>query len=272
MNRLPKVISSNQNPWLKEVQLLIEKNKVRQSRGLFVVEGIVEIRTAIRGGFKLVTLAKPQLGIGWDELLKLVEFPTLEAEFLELTEMPWEKLVVRKTGTNAIAVFQQDDRFEQRWNPAPEEIWLAVESVEKPGNLGAILRTADASGINGVVVCDGLVDLLHPQVIRNSLGAVFTVPVLSVNKEQLWATAKENTLTLYGTFMEDSSSCYEVNLGGGGLIIVGAEHHGVSEFWRGKVNNIQIPMHGEVDSLNVSVAAALLMYESVRQKGERAAL
>ena len=265
MNRMPKLISSNQNPWLREVQLLIDKSKVRQSRGLFVVEGIVEIRTAIRGGFQLVTLAKPQNGVGWEELLEQIELDS-EAEFLELTNQPWEKVVVRKTGANAIAVFKQDDRFCKAWTPQKDEIWLAVESVEKPGNLGAILRTADAAGIRGVVVCDGLVDLLHPQVIRNSVGAVFTVPIIQLSKEVLWEIAETLSLNLYSTFIEDSRSCYDIELGKGGVIIVGTEHYGVSEFWRGKVDNIQIPMYGQVDSLNVSVASALLIYEAVRQQ------
>ncbi|MFM1792048.1 MAG: hypothetical protein RLZZ252_402 [Bacteroidota bacterium] len=265
MNRTPKQISSNQNPWLKEVQLLIDKSKVRQSRGLFVVEGIFEIRTAIRGGFQLVTLAKPQHGIVWEDLFEQIELRS-EAELLELTSQPWEKIVVRKTGANALAVFKQDDRFVDAWLPRKDELWLAVESVEKPGNLGAILRTADASGVRGVLVCEGLVDLLHPQVIRNSVGAVFTVPIIQISKEMLLEKALNAGVPLYSTFMENSKSCYDVELGKGGVIIVGTEHHGVSDFWRGKVENIQIPMYGQVDSLNVSVAAALLMYEAVRQQ------
>lgn len=265
MNRNLKLISSNQNPWLKEVQLLIDKSKVRQTRGLFVVEGIVEIRTAIRGGFKLVTLAKPQFGIVWEDLLEQIEYQE-DAEFLELTSQPWEKIVVRRTGANALAVFKQDNRFINTWMPKREELWLAVESVEKPGNLGAILRTADASGIRGVLVCEGLVDLLHPQVIRNSVGAVFTVPIIEISKELLLEIATNVGIQLYSTFMENSKSCYDVELGKGGVIIVGTEHYGVSEFWRGKVENIQIPMYGQVDSLNVSVASALLMYEAIRQQ------
>lgn len=265
MQPSPKYISSNQNPWLKEVQLLIDKSKVRNSRGLFVVEGLVEIRTALRGGFKLQTLAKPGDGITWDELISNIGL-NYDVEFLELSPMPWEKIVVRKSGVNAVAVFEKDNRFERTWTARGTEVWLAVESVEKPGNLGAILRTADASGIAGVLVCDGLTDLLHPQVIRNSLGAVFTVPVIHIGKEELWNRATEVGLSLFSTFMEDSQSCYDAALGKGSVIIVGAEHHGVSEFWRGKVKNIQIPMHGQVDSLNVSVAAALLMYEAARQQ------
>jgi TrmH family RNA methyltransferase len=266
IHRTPKLIASNQNAWLKEVQLLIDKSKVRQARGLFVVEGLVEIRTALRGGFRLLTLAKHQHGISWDDLLTHIEL-SADVEFLELADLPWEKVVTRKTGVNALAVFQRDDRFDRLWDPAPHEIWLAVESVEKPGNLGAILRSADASGISGVVICDGLSDVLHPQVIRNSLGAVCTVPIFCLTKEQLWQYAQDKGLHLYSTFMENSTSCYKMNLGKGAVLIMGAEHQGVSDFWRGKVTNLQIPMEGQVDSLNVSVAAALLMYEAKRQQG-----
>ena len=244
--------------------MLIDKSKVRNSRGLFVVEGLVEIRTALRGGYKMQTLAKPSDGISWDDLISQIEL-SYDVEFLELGHMPWDKIVVRKSGVNAVAVFEADNRFNSGWSPRNTDVWLAVESVEKPGNLGAILRTADASGIAGVLVCDGLTDLLHPHVIRNSLGAVFTVPVICIGKEDLWNQSQAAKLNLYSTFMEDSVSCYDVALGKGAVIIVGAEHHGVSDFWRGKVTNIQIPMQGQVDSLNVSVAAALLMYEASRQ-------
>jgi TrmH family RNA methyltransferase len=143
---------------------------------------------------------------------------------------------------------------------------LVAEAVEKPGNLGAILRTADASKMDAIIVCDELLDVFHPNVIRNSLGCVFTVPVIVCSSDDAIDMLKKKNIQIFSTFMDESISLFDANLTGGVALVVGAEHQGLSASWRNVGQNINIPMLGFVDSLNVSVASAVLMYEARRQR------
>ncbi len=174
-------------------------------------------------------------------------------------------VVVKESGQNALAVFELPKEM-PAWDPKEGEFYLMVESVEKPGNLGALLRSADAAGANGVVLCDERIDGFHPQVIRNSVGTTFTVPLFVMTSAQAWDKIQHNKVRLYTTFMESSVSVWQSDLTGCVAMLVGTEHQGVSEFWRDKGENINIPMFGSVDSLNVSVAASLLLYEAKRQR------
>jgi TrmH family RNA methyltransferase len=174
-------------------------------------------------------------------------------------------VVVKESGQNALAVFEFAQDLPQ-WKPEAGGFYLMVESVEKPGNLGALLRSADAAGATGVVLCDERIDGYHPQVIRNSVGTAFTVPLYVMTSEQAWSIIQLHGVKLFTTFMESSVSVWEADLLGSVAMLVGTEHQGVSDFWRDKGLNINIPMFGMVDSLNVSVAASLLLYEAKRQR------
>lgn len=265
--RLPKLITSVHNSWVKDTIQLLEKSRVRSKRGVFAVEGIFEIAVAIKGGYRLDTLVKSEDGSSWNDLMECFVADFDSVDCVEVSDQIWQKLVVRAKGNNALGLFATGkDMEEKEWNPKTGEIWLAVESVEKPGNLGAILRSADGAGISGVVLVDAVVDVFHPQVIRNSLGGVFTVPVFYITKEEFWQKIKETGMPLFTTFMDNSLPSWDAKLGAGSVLLVGTEHEGVSDFWKGKAQNINIPMYGVVDSLNVSVAAALLMYEAKRQQ------
>jgi len=262
-----KAITSAQNPWLKDVVLLQEKARHRRQVAKFTVEGINEIRLAIKAGLKLMELAINPKKMDWEGLLLALEMRSFPAGMhqLELNDTAWAKVVMKETGQNALAVFEMPEALPQ-WNPQPGEFYLMVESVEKPGNLGALLRTADAAGASGVVLCDERIDGFHPQVIRNSVGTTFTVPLYVLTSDKALAVIQANNVELYTTFMETSVSVWEANLTGCVAMLVGTEHQGVSDFWRDKGTNINIPMFGSVDSLNVSVAASLLLYEAKRQR------
>lgn len=262
-----KAITSAQNPWLKDVVLLQEKAKHRKQAGKFTVEGLNEIRLAIKAGLILKELAINPKRMDWDGLLAALElqsFP-LNTHQLELNDIAWAKVVMKESGQNALAVFELPKALPE-WNPQPGEFYLMVESVEKPGNLGALLRSADAAGASGVVLCDERIDGFHPQVIRNSVGTTFTVPLFVMTSAKAWSIIQANRVDLFTTFMETSVSVWEADLTGCVAMLVGTEHQGVSDFWRDKGSNINIPMFGSVDSLNVSVAASLLLYEAKRQR------
>jgi len=147
---------------------------------------------------------------------------------------------------------------------------VVLESVEKPGNLGAVLRSADASGADAVIICDPQTDLYNPNLIRSSIGAIFTVPVATASSEDTIRWLKDNRIKIYTAQLQDSGWYYDTDMTGGTAIIMGTEATGLTEIWRKAADaHIRIPMLGRLDSLNVSVSAAILLYEAVRQRNSR---
>ena len=144
---------------------------------------------------------------------------------------------------------------------------VVLESVEKPGNLGAILRSADASGVDAVVVCDPLTDLYNPNLIRSSVGAAFTVPCVACSSEECIDFLKQSNINILTAQLQDSRLYYDTDMTCGTAIVMGTEHDGLTDQWRQAADaHIRIPMLGRIDSLNVSVSAAILMFEAVRQR------
>jgi TrmH family RNA methyltransferase len=237
---------------------------------MFTVEGINEIRLAIKSGLVVKQLAINPDKMSWQELKRLLNVgieldPTW---MIEVLNSAWSKVVVRESGQNALAIFELP-KEPNEWKPKSGGLYLLVESVEKPGNLGALLRSADATAADGVVICDERIDAYHPQVIRNSVGTVFTVPLFVMSVQRAWEIIQSNEINLFTTFMENSSSVWDSDLSKTTAILVGTESQGVSDFWRDKGLNINVPMFGKVDSLNVSVAASLLLYEAKRQRAKK---
>ena len=147
---------------------------------------------------------------------------------------------------------------------------VVLESVEKPGNLGAVLRSADASGADAVIVCDPLTDMFNPNLIRSSIGAIFTVPVATATSEETIAWLKERGIRIYTAQLQDSEWYYDTDMCKGTAIVMGTEATGLTQCWRQAADaHIRIPMLGRLDSLNVSVSAAILMFEAVRQRNAK---
>ena len=242
-----KAISSAQNPWLKEVLALQEKNRHRKALGRFTVEGLNEVRLAMKAGLNLIQVAINPKKMGWDQVMDSLWVTKFGdgVELLELNDIVWAKVVVKESGLNVLAVFEL---------PKQPAVWAPKDG------------SADSAGANGVVLCDERIDGFHPQVIRNSVGTAFTVPLFVMDSAKAWDIIEQNKVKLFTTFMEDAVSVWDADLSGKVAMIVGTEHQGVSDFWRGKGVNVNIPMFGTVDSLNVSVAASLLMYEAKRQR------
>ena len=144
---------------------------------------------------------------------------------------------------------------------------VVLERVEKPGNLGAILRSADASGADAVIVCDSLTDLYNPNLIRSSIGAVFTVPVVACTSGDCIEFLKQKNIRILTAQLQDSHLYYDTDMTGGTAIVMGTEATGLTDQWRKAADaHIRIPMLGQLDSLNVSVSAAILLFEAVRQR------
>jgi TrmH family RNA methyltransferase len=147
---------------------------------------------------------------------------------------------------------------------------VVLESVEKPGNLGAILRSADASGADAVIVCDPLTDLYNPNLIRSSIGGIFTVPTATATSEETINWLKAQNIRIYTAQLQDSEWYYDTDMTGGTAIIMGTEATGLTDIWRKAADaHIKIPMLGKLDSLNVSVSAAILLFEAVKQRNQK---
>lgn len=260
-------ITSAQNPKLKEVVQLLEKSKERRAKGLFVVEGVREVAACIRNGYKLKSLFfnSSILSSRQVEDMLVSEMPVFS-----LSAQAYSKIAYREGTEGIVAVVEQKNlsldevTFGKKWsNP----LVLVVESVEKPGNLGALLRTADACGIDAVLVCDPLTDLYNPNLIRSSLGGIFTNQVVACSNEEALGWLQKNDITIFTAQLQDSEWYYDTDMVQPTAIVMGTESTGLTDFWRNAAKaKIKIPMLGELDSLNVSVSAAVLCYEAVRQR------
>jgi TrmH family RNA methyltransferase len=262
-----KHISSLQNPVIKETLQLLEKSRLRKARGLFVAEGLNELKMCLKTGYSFEKLFFCEDDIALEELIIWFQPLKMEAECLSVSAEVMAKLAYRSGVKNAVAVVKIKEQREITHVNNP--FYVIAESLEKPGNLGALLRSADASGTTAVILCDPAVDIYNPNVIRSSVGCVFSVPVLVMNAEETLRFLNKNNIAVYTTFMEESVSIWDKDLTLPSAVVVGTESTGLSDFWKSAGINVNIPMFGSVDSLNVSTAAALMMFEMARQRNQK---
>lgn len=273
------VITSVQNPRVKAVVALQQKSAERRRTGLFVVEGRREVEHCVEMGLEVVEVfVCEELG-GWScdnvaanrtEGMKGVK----EVEGMrgvkvaEVTRGVYEKMAYRGGTEGVMAVVKSKERRLDELDLNENPLIVVVERVEKPGNLGAILRSADAAGADAVVVCDPLTDLWNPNLIRSSIGAVFTVPCMTCGSEECIEFLKAHGIQILTAQLQDSELYYDTDMRRGTAIVMGTEATGLTDVWREAADaHIRIPMLGRLDSLNVSVSAAILLYEAVRQRG-----
>lgn len=261
-------ITSAQNPKIKDLLALQEKSRLRREKGLFVVEGRRELAHCLESGYKARTVFVCESILTPKELKEVVTMVGPECGIFSIPAGVYEKVAFRGGTEGVIAELQtkslslQDIKFKGK-----EPLVVVMESVEKPGNLGAVLRSADAAGADAVIICDPLTDIYNPNIIRASIGAVFTVPVVATTSEQAIDWLRENNITIYTAQLQDSQWYYDVDMVHGTAIILGTEATGLTYQWRLAADrHIKIPMLGKLDSLNVSVSAAILLFEAVRQR------
>lgn len=254
-------IESAQNPKIKNLLKLQEKSRERKKQGIFIVEGIQENQLALESGFEAQEFFIC-------ESIFNSEFQIESKKIISITPALFEKVAYRGTTGGIIGIYksQKIDLGSVKLSEKP--LIVILESVEKPGNLGAVLRTCDGAGVNLLVVCDPLIDFFNPNVIRSSVGTVFTNQVVSAEKEEVINWLRKEKVQIVSTFLRnDTKSLYEVDFSKSTAIVLGTEAFGLTEFWVENSDElIKIPMKGKVDSLNVSNAAAICIYEAVRQK------
>lgn len=252
---MAEFLSSAQNPKIRDLLLLENKSRERKARGLFVVEGRREYERAKAAGFRTETL-----------FVREGEPETDEADFVVSRQL-YERIACREGTEGIIAVLQAQPRTLSGIRLSGSPLVLVLEQVEKPGNIGAVLRSADAAAADAVLVCDPLTDLYNPNLIRASLGAVFTVPTAACTSEEAWEWLSGHGIAVLTAQLQDSVLYYECDMVRPTALVFGAEDKGLSPFWRQRADaHIRIPMSGMMDSLNVSVSAAILAFEAVRQR------
>ena len=259
-----ETISSGQNPKIKKLLELQAKSKARRESGLFVVEGVREIEHCLEAGFEADTIFHcPEI------LPQLPSWLPATAHVEEVSAAVYAKVAYRE-GTEGLIAEIRERRLtladlDCKVDKAP--LIMVLESVEKPGNLGAVLRSADAAGADAVFICDPLTDIYNPNLIRASIGAVFTVPVIACSSEDAISWLRERGFAILTAQLQDSSLYYESDMKGATAIVMGTESTGLSDLWRRAATaHIRIPMLGRLDSLNVSVSAAILLFEAIRQR------
>ncbi len=257
------LISSAQNPKIKSL-LSLQKPRERKRQQLFIIEGRKEIAMALQAGYKIGNLFYCEDIISADELKDI----GLQDKFnARVTRDVFDKIAVRENSGGVIAVAEMKPHSLERITLSANPLLLVVESVEKPGNLGAILRTADAAGVDAVVSCDPQTDFYNPNVIRSSLGCVFTTQIATGSSEDTIAWLKQNNVSVFCTYLGASKPYTEIDYSQPCAIVMGTEATGLSASWvKNSDANIIIPMHGKIDSMNVSTAAAVVVFEARRQR------
>ncbi|MGV0832850.1 TrmH family RNA methyltransferase [Empedobacter brevis] len=255
------LIESLQNPRIKNLLKLQEKSRERKSQNLFIVEGTQENELALKGGYEAV-----EVYICEDIYIKSIDFD--QAKIFTITKQVFEKLAYRKSTGGIVGVYKTKSSSLTDLQLPEKPLIVILEAVEKPGNLGAVLRTGDGAKVDAVIVCDETVDFFNPNVIRSSVGTLFTNQIASANKEAVLAFLQSNHIQVVSTFLrEETKSLYETDFNQSSAIVLGTEATGLSDFWADYSDSlIKIPMLGFVDSLNVSNAAAICVYEAVRQR------
>lgn len=262
---MTKQINSIQNQFIKQLVQLKEKSKERKKSGLFLIEGKREIDLALKGGYKLETLLYNPDIITIDQINKLTK---QQINFIEVSKEVYQKLSYRDTteGLLAVGKSKPHDIQNLKWS-TKNPLILVAEAPEKPGNIGALLRTADAANVDAFIIANPKTDLYNPNIIRSSVGCVFTNQIATGSTSEIIAFLKESKVNIYCAALQASVDYHKPDFAKPTAIVVGTEATGLSNEWiENSTQNIIIPMQGEIDSMNVSVAAGILIFEAKRQR------
>lgn len=260
-----KQITSIQNPFIKSLVQLQEKAKLRKQTGTFLIEGLRELELALKGNYEIETiLFLPEL-ITTGQINKLFRN---SIEKIEISKEVYQKLAYRDTTEGILAIAKTKSLLLSDLKLSKNPLILVAESLEKPGNIGAILRTADAANLDAVIIANPKSDLYNPNVVRSSVGCLFTNNIATGTTSEIIAFLKEQNIRFYCATLQNSTSYHTQNYTLPTASVVGTEATGLSqEFRDAATQNIIIPMQGQIDSMNVSVAAAILIFEAKRQRG-----
>ncbi|APY01518.1 rRNA methyltransferase [Lacinutrix venerupis] len=262
---MDKQINSTQNTLVKQIVLLKDKSRERKKTGLFVIEGAREMELATKGNYKIKTI------MFYAELFNIENLKTLNignAEVIEISKEVYQKIAYRETTEGIIAIAEsKTNTIEALSFKNNNPLILIAEAPEKPGNIGAILRTADAANVDAVIIANPKTDLYNPNIIRSSVGCLFTNQIATGSTQDIIAFLKAKNINIYSAILQESQDYHKQDYTQPTAIVVGTEATGLSQAWRQAAKqNISIPMQGAIDSMNVSVAAGILIFEAKRQR------
>ncbi len=266
----PEKITSLQNPRIKELVRLRDR-RPRDETGVFLVEGYREIRRALEKRVVLRELFySPEWFLGENEPALIEQARQAGAQLFELSKDAFAKVAYRERPDGLLAVAPQWRRALSDLTLSATPFVLVVEAIEKPGNLGTILRSADAAGCEAVIVCDPVTDIFNPNVVRASTGVLFSVPCVVEESERVHAWLREKKIRTVATTPAAESLYSDANLRGPLAVVMGSEQYGLSEFWLKNADlPVRIPMAGQADSLNVAMATIITLFEAVRQRSSK---
>ena len=267
---MTKHLTSPNNPLIKQAVQLKHKARERRVQELFIAEGLREVKLALQNGFEATHLFYDPQQTTDKQLNEVLHGAVFTPnEIITVNDKVLDKIAYRSSVPNVVCIFKNKSKeVSDLPKTDSQPLILVLEGIEKPGNLGAILRTADAAGVNAILVCEPDFDLYNPNAIRSSLGAIFSLPVFELSSQNAVAYLKEHHIPIYATYLEATKSLYSCDLTKATALVLGAEATGITDFWIEQADHrIIIPMAGQVDSMNVSVSAAIVMFEAVRQRG-----
>lgn len=259
-------ITSLQNSGIKRVVRLRTK-KTREAKGLTIVEGIREVRQALRAGVRFAGAYVCREGVYHcpDDLI--AEMEAKGVRVFDAVCSVYAKMAYGDRKEGALALVEQPEHTLAGLTLSASPLVVVMERVEKPGNLGAVLRTCDGAGVEALIVCDELTDIYNPNVVRSSLGAAFTVPTVACSNKEALEFFQAKGIRTFAAVVQSTEEYFKKGMSGPCAIVLGSEQDGLSDFWRRNADEkVRIPMKGSIDSLNVSVSAAVMIYEAVRQR------
>lgn len=263
-------ITSTSNPKIRELLSLTDKARERKEKGLFVAEGIREIRHSIEAGYvPRAIFYSPE--IAGNDILGVLGIDAAawpDMGIFEVSQPVYSKIAYRDGTEGLVAEIYGKEPLALDNLPICENpLVIVTEAVEKPGNIGAILRSADACGADALIICNPKCDLYNPNLIRASIGAIFTVPTVTCTSQEAIGWLKYKGIRILTAQLQDSEEYYDADMKTGCAIVLGSEDKGLGREWREAADcHIRIPMSGKLDSLNVSVSAAVLLFEALRQR------
>ena len=261
------IIKSLQNPRIKRVVRLRDRRERAREKAI-IVEGYRAILRAVENGYPLEELyICPALYLGDNEPALIARAADAGARIIEVTAGPFAKMAFRDRPEGLLAVAPLKQRPLLEHSPGEKGFYLIVEAIERPGNLGSIFRSADAAGVDGVIVCEARTDIYDPAVVRASIGTIFSIPVLEATSCEALVWCRENGLRTVAATPQADTLYTDVDMRLRTALVLGTEKVGLSETWMAGADvRARIPMFGQADSLNVATAATLLLYEVVRQR------
>ncbi|HNQ67289.1 MAG TPA: RNA methyltransferase [Bacteroidales bacterium] len=260
-------ISSNKNDLIKDISTIQSKSKERRLRNITMIEGVKEVSIAAKAGVYFdKVLFCPEI-ILESEVKSIIGIRNAQVQLYELTQEVFSKISYRETTGGIICIAKTKEKILDDLEIGDNSLFIVLESVEKPGNLGAICRIADAAKVSGIIICDPLTDIYNPNTVRASLGCVFSVDIVTSATDNVIKWLRDKNVNIFAAELKASEYYHKINLYGKTALVFGTEATGLTKKWVDNADfRIKIPMSGEIDSLNVSVSVAIMVFEAMRQR------